>query len=299
MKLSSLIYEELIYWEVEVNDYKDVYSLVAKGFEEKTKISRKTIEDAFHERDKLGYTVSKNGFSIPHGRIEGFNDVILSIVKLKNPVKMNGQDVHFFFVLLTSKSGANLYLKTLAAIAKLIQVYGDEIKELKYTKDFIRFIDEKSIKLSEPVRVSEIMKKDPVTIKPEMTIREVVDIMKKTNIQFFPVVDDENTYLGKIDLIDILHIAYPEYILMINVLSFLTNFRAYEEFENKEKSFFIKDLFIPKEKENKTIYEDATIIELGFLIVKNRWHHVTVIDRNNKVVGVISDKDMVNKILRA
>ena len=51
-------------------------------------------------------------------------------------------------------------------------------------------------------------------------------------------------------------------------------------------------------KENKTIYEDMNIIELGFLIVKNHWHHVTVVDKKNKVIGVIAAKDMLNRILR-
>lgn len=297
MKFSSILQEELIFWNLNVNSLDEIYNKVSKAISTISKINPDNIKNAFLERDKLGYTIS-DSFAIPHGRIKGFNDIVISIVKLQNPIKLDNKDINFFFILLTSKQGSNLYLKTLAAVATLISRHGNKIKNFTSQKEFKNFIYENDIKLTEPVKVSEIMNDKPITVTIDMKISDVMDLMKKTGITFFPVVDKNDIYLGKVDIIDILKLSYPDYVLMMNDLSFLTNFRAYEEFEKKEMTNIVKDVFIPLSIERKIIYENVNIIELGFLIVKNHWHHVTVVDKKNRVIGVISATDMLNRILR-
>lgn len=297
MKLSSILRKDLVFWNIEAKNIDHIYDIVSNAISDISKVKQEEIKNAFIERDKLGYTIS-NGFAIPHGRIKGFDDVIVCIVKLKSPIILDNKDVDFFFILLTSKQGSNLYLKTLAAIATLISKYGKIIKNIETEKELHDFIHQNDIKLTEPVKVSEIMNDKAVVVTKDMKVSEVMDLMKKTGITFFPVVDKNNIYIGKVDIIDILKLAYPDYVLMMNDLSFLTNFRAYEEFEKKELTNTIEDVYIPLSKERKIIYEDINIIELGFLIVKNHWHHVTVVDKQNKVLGIISATDLLNRILR-
>ena len=129
------------------------------------------------------------------------------------------------------------------------------------------------------------------------TIASVGDKMKKYNIIFFPVVDNEGKYLGQINVLDILKLAYPQYVIMMTNINFLSNLRAFEDFQNQELKTKVKDIYT--ESADKTINMDANIIELGYILVKKHWHHLTVVDDENKVVGVVSSRTILQNVLRA
>jgi len=296
MKLVSLLNKDLIFWDLDVNNHEELYKTVAQKVSEKFDIKADSIFDAFINRDKLGYTVFPNGISLPHGRLENFNDLIIAVVKLKKPFEINQNQVDLFFMLLTSNVGSNLYLKTLGAFARTARNYADKIRNFKNEDEFYNFMEETGVKVNESVKAKDIMTENPFTVNLDDPLMQVMDLMKKSNHTFFPVVDSDKKYLGKIDLLDIFKIAYPEYILSLKDLSFVSNLRAYEEFAEKEKHMLVKDVF-KKEKE-KIIYEDQNILEVGFFFLKNHWHHVTVLDKENKVTGVISLNNILNNILR-
>jgi CBS domain-containing protein len=57
--------------------------------------------------------------------------------------------------------------------------------------------------------VSEFMNKKVYTVKPSTTLRELIQLMRKTNNHLFPVIDDERTMLGVVNYNDILNIFRP------------------------------------------------------------------------------------------
>ena len=296
MKLASLLNKDLIFWNLDVSNHNELYKIVSQKVSEKFDLKAESIFDAFIKRDKLGYTIFPNGISLPHGRLENFNDLIIAVVKLKKPFEINQNQVDLFFMLLTSNVGGNLYLKTLGAFARTAKEYGAKIKDFDNEDDFYDFIEETEIKVNDSVKVKDIMTENPVIVALDEPLVNVMDLMKKSNHTFFPVVDEQNKYFGKIDLLDILKIAYPEYILSLKDLSFLSNLRAYEEFAEKEKHMFVRDVVVTDK--NKVINEEQNIIELGFCFLKGHWHHVTVLDNENKVKGIISLNNILNNILR-
>ncbi len=297
MRLANLISKDLIYFKSDITDYQDIYRLMAKGIAHEFKKNENEIYQAFLERDKLGHTVLPGGFVIPHGRIENLNDVIVAIVRTEKPISVSNGEADMFFGILTGNIASNLYLKVLAGLARIAATKLDELKAQKTPSEIINFIEKQDIKIGEVVRVKDIMPKTVVYAHTDELICTIVDRMKQYDFTFLPVVDDQMKYLGTIDINDVMRLAYPAHLIMMNDLAFVTNLRPYEDFVNAEKNAYVREFY--QKNNDKIIHDDMSIIELGFLLTKNHWHHVVVVNNEKKVVGVVSTRTLLNNIIRA
>ncbi len=301
MKLSSFIHEELIVLnDDKIHSAEELFRKVSGMISDQFKLSRDEVFSSFMKRYDLGYDVFENRFALPHCRLENFNDLIFLIIKTRNKIEFSGGEADFFFFITTSNTGSNSYLKALAGLVRIIKDSGVELAEAGNTAEVMNIIKNSNVKLEEDVTVAEIMSREIFFAKPGQTVSHVLNIMKLKNLKFMPVVDEKNEYLGKLDLLDILDIAYPSYLFLMNNISFLNKLRSFEDFINKENDVLVKDVYVPANKGKKRIIrDDASIVELGFVFKKEHQQYLTVIDENDKVVGVVSMRDVLNKIIRA
>ncbi|MCX5804864.1 MAG: PTS sugar transporter subunit IIA [Proteobacteria bacterium] len=82
------------------------------------------VVDIVLEREKLGSTGIGDGVAIPHGKMKGINNILCVFGKSKNGVDFDAVDrkpVRIFFLLLAPEDSANLHLKTLSRISKLLR----------------------------------------------------------------------------------------------------------------------------------------------------------------------------------
>jgi len=296
MKLSHLLHKDLILWEEDFKDIEELYTRVSSMISAKYKIEKNDIMDAFLKRDALGYTVFPDKSVIPHGRIENFDDIIIVIVKTTKPILISKNYADIFYCILTSNSGSNRYLRTLASFAKISSEHAENIRKCSNGLEFKNYIHECDLELDNVIQIKDIIPDKVYTVKMNDTIETVADLMKKHNIIFLPVTDDENHYLGKIDVLDVIKIVYPEYMNLISNISFLKNLRAFEEFEEETKKRTVADHY--KKADKKTINQNESAIEIGYVLSKNNWHHITVVNDENKVVSVLSTRSFLNNILR-
>ncbi len=298
MKLSSLIHEELILWNDEkISNDKELFEKASQMAAEQFHLNKDEIYSSFIKRYELGHDIFDGQYAIPHGRLDNFNDLIILIIKTRKTIRFAQGEADFFFFLMTSNTGSNAYLKALAGIVKIIKGNKEKLKNLKSADELQDLIKASNIKLEEPLTVSEIMSKDIFTARPEQTVSHILNIMKAKNLKYMPVVNEKDEYIGKLDLLDVLDIAYPSYLFLMNNLSFLNNLRSFEDFIEKENDVLVKDVF--KAGHKRVIRYDASIVELGFVMKKEHMHYVTVVDENDKVIGIVSMRDVLNKIIRA
>jgi CBS domain-containing protein len=297
MKLSHLLHKDMILWEEDIQNIGDLYDKVSLMISSKHGIPKNNIMDAFLKRDALGYMVFPDKSVIPHGRIENFDDIIIVIVKTAKPILISKDYADIFYCILTSNSGSNRYLRTLASFAKISLEHAENIRKCTNSLEFKNYIHECDLELDNVIQIKDIIPDKVCTVKMDDTIETVADLMKKNNTIFLPVTDDENHYLGKIDVLDVIKIIYPEYMNLISDISFLNNLRAFEEFEDDAKKAKVADHY--KKAEKKKINQNENAVEVGYVLAKNNWHHITVIDDENKVVSVLSTRSFLNNILRA
>lgn len=85
-------------------------------------LDRKTVLQTLIERERLGSTGIGNGIALPHGRINGLDDVIGAVAVLAHPLQydsMDGKPIKLAFGLLVPAQANEQHLKILAHLAQL------------------------------------------------------------------------------------------------------------------------------------------------------------------------------------
>ncbi len=80
------------------------------------------VVDALMEREELGSTGFGGGVAIPHGKLDGLNNVFGMMVRLSDPIDfkaIDGKRVDVIFLLLSPPDAGADHLKALAAVSRL------------------------------------------------------------------------------------------------------------------------------------------------------------------------------------
>lgn len=125
MKLSQLIDESCVLPELKAKDKKGVLEeLVNALVAREPSIDKKALVRVLLEREHLGSTGIGDGVAIPHGKFPGITQPILSFGRSRKGLdfdSMDGEPVSLFFLLVAPENSANIHLKALAKIAKILK----------------------------------------------------------------------------------------------------------------------------------------------------------------------------------
>jgi nitrogen PTS system EIIA component len=297
MNLASLIKPELIFPHMQLNDKNAIYKFILEQMQKSypeldIDICLKGLED----REKLGSMVYPGGMSIPHTRVDGFTDLVIAIATFAKPLYFEKEEVRMVVMIITSAEKSSLYLKTVASFAKISSRFENIYKQINDSTKVFQIID--LIKMTDVDLEVNLLARDimmpAVTISIDSTVQQATDLMKMNHMGFLPVVNKTNHYLGEVNNLDIIRLSLPEYVFMMEDLSFLLNLEPFQEFLSKEKTMLINNIL----KAQKTVPPNSTMVEVVFIMLKHNLYHLTVAEKDGTVVGVITTKDIVEKILR-
>ena len=117
--------------------------------------------------------------------------------------------------------------------------------------------------------VKDHMTKDPYTITKDVVISKAVEIMRKNHFHRLPVVDDQGKLVGLV--------TANTTALSIYELNYLLS-------KTKVSDIMIKDV--------KTITQDVFVEVAAQTMLDNEISVLPVVDEKNKVIGIITDKDI-------
>ncbi len=115
-------------------------------------------------------------------------------------------------------------------------------------------------------KVMDFLKKEPITITPDASLREAAKLMKEHGIGFLPVVDEEGNLVGVLSERDITY-AFGE------------------GRENSKVSEVMRTNVIK-------VREDDTVAMAARLLSEYGIRHLVVVDKEGKLKGVFSIKDL-------
>jgi len=299
MKLSSLLDSRLI----EINDKIDSVEkalavLIGKICKNLNfKISPHKIIDSVKERELIRDTLLPDGIAIPHCRIDGFEDIAIAIFLPKRKIVENGITVKIIFLIITSRESSNIYLNTLSSIAKLSndKKIFNKLVEAQSPSEIISLLDESDIMIKKELNVSDIMNRCMISVTPETTMKELVDVLSINHISYIPVIDSENELVGEVEITDVISSGIPDYINMLGSLKFLATLEPFEEMLKNEEKILVKNIMRKPALEIKT---ETSIVELAFRLIKMKKCYSPVIE-NGRITGIVGLEDIVNKVLRA
>ena len=87
-----------------------------------TSLNKDTVSRILTERERLGSTGIGGGIALPHGRLNGINDCIAAIIRLKEPLNFDSPDAQPIILaigLLVPADASNKHLKILSSLATM------------------------------------------------------------------------------------------------------------------------------------------------------------------------------------
>jgi len=299
MLLSSYLDAQTIYFEASPKTKEEVYSEMVSRICRIHKLPScgKKLLDMILARDAVSTTAYATGISIPHVRMDGFNDTLISMCFLSNPIDHDGIPIKLVILIITDTSSSKLYLNIVSALLKLSKDT-EAIAKLNQVKDghgIIQTLKQLNITVKDKVTIGDIMIAKPVSVLPEATLRELSNLMSEHKVAGMPVVDKEMNYKGEVDVLNLLKVGIPDYMLMMDHLGFLSNFEPLEKLFATQDVKTVKDIM---STEDEPLKSSDSIIEAVFEMIQHKKRLFSVVD-NGKLVGVITAMDVFKKVFKA
>lgn len=299
MLLSSYLDSKTIFFESQpksrVEIYQDMAARICKHY--RLPDCGERLVDMILARDAQSTTAYPTGIALPHVRMDGFDDTLISICFLAHPIDYDGIPVSVIVLFITEKTASRIYLNIVSALLKLSKNQ-EAMKELSQQKDgtaLIAALKRLGITIKDNLTISDIMDINPVSVLPDAKLRDLTTVMSEHNQAYLPVVDERKRYLGEVDILCLLKVGVPDYLMMIDNLNFLSSYEPLENLFEQEDLLQVADIM---RKGERTLRPDSSIIEAAHEMIQNKKRHYSIV-QDGQLVGVVSAMDIFKKIIRA
>jgi CBS domain-containing protein len=144
----------------------------------------------------------------------------------------------------------------------------------------------------------DMMTKDVITVRPEMSIKDLAGLMAEKDIGGAPVVDATGRLVGIVTESDLIiqdaHLQYPTYIHLLDGFIYWPSSAAKfnEEFK-KALGATVADIMTV---DVATADENSTVEDLATMMVDKDIGRIPVVDSGGKVTGIVTKHDVVTAI---
>ena len=140
------------------------------------------------------------------------------------------------------------------------------------------------------MKVKEIMTKDVTSIKSSDNAKEALMLLFKMQISGLPVIDAQGKLVGMFTEKDILSQILPSYLEKVGRF-------VYEENPKSIKNKFQDLTNLPvsqlMRRDVITIDEEASLCEVGRIMLTQKIRRIPVLDKEKRVVGIVAREDIV------
>ena len=304
MKLSSYLNPRCIYLNLEGDTKEDIIGQMIdntakhdKTFNESVALIRKSV----FVREAEVSTAMGSGIAIPHARIDGYDDILISIGIMKEPIECDMADmrskdqVKIFFMITAETLKNKVILKIMSSITKIAlkdKVLLEKLKNAKTGAEVHDLLSHINVKIDK-ITAEDVM--DP-TIKP-VSLDDTLDNIARRLITEekpgFPVVDNNGYFLGEMTERELISFGMPDYTSVMDDLNFFTIGEPFEEYLKNEKTATISEIY-----RKKTIVVDrkTPIMEICLLMVNKGFTRIYVVEKG-KYYGTILRSHIIKKVL--
>jgi CBS domain-containing protein len=144
----------------------------------------------------------------------------------------------------------------------------------------------------------EIMNKKVITIKKGASINELSELLVNNKISGVPVLDENGSLAGIVSEGDIIvqnsDLHFPRYFKLLDAIIYLESLNKFKRSLQKHLATKVEDIMTVKVK---TADEDTPINEIADMMLDSRVNRLPVMDKNNKLVGIITRADIVKSMV--
>lgn len=149
MKITEMLRREFVLEQLKAGNKRDALAELAGVFAQgRMKVDSEAMLHVLLERERLGSTGIGDGIAIPHGKLPGLEEMVVSFGRSREGIAfeaMDGKPVHLFFLLMAPENSAGQHLKALAKISRMLKDanFRKSLLEAKLHEDLFRIILEK------------------------------------------------------------------------------------------------------------------------------------------------------------
>ena len=142
--------------------------------------------------------------------------------------------------------------------------------------------------------VSDVMSYNPISVKPEMPLKEAIKILAEQRISGLPVVNENEKLVGIVSETDLMWqesgATPPPYIMLLDSVIFLENPARYEKEIHKALGETVKDVMT---KNPLTTTPEQLLSTAAKVMHEHDIHRLPVLDENEKVIGILTRGDII------
>jgi len=149
MKIINLLTPERIMPDLHATNKRAVLEELSRTLVEgPDRLTLPAIMEVLLDRERLGSTGIGDNIAIPHGKLPQLSELRLSFGRSLKGVdfdSMDGKPSNLFFLLLAPVNSANLHLKALAKISRMLmsQTFRDNLMKAQGTEEIYHLIAER------------------------------------------------------------------------------------------------------------------------------------------------------------
>lgn len=302
MKLASILNPALVFCHLSGNSREELYSnmlsAAAKQMRENVDVENFASEMMRREDDlQIPYSM---GIALPHMRSAELHDLYILVGILDEPIKLKGNDadpVQIIIMSLISDSTSASYLKSLAAFSRYL-MKPENLAGLVACNDGMAVLSKlaaDNVLINKNITAEDLMTTKVPVIRIEDTLSQALDTFYREKVQVLPVVDSENRLVGQIDAVEVISSFIPEYIFMMENLNFLNSFEVFENIFKSEENLKVQDYVQPVKM---ILTSETPLIQFTIRLVRRESRAGFVVDKDNRLLGVVNIGNIVHKVLR-
>ncbi|SMC62868.1 PTS sugar transporter subunit IIA [Polynucleobacter kasalickyi] len=122
-ELAKILFEKQIFLDVQASDVNSLFRLASSNFSSQSHLNEDLIFNCLQDREKLGSTGLGLGVAIPHGRVKGLKNPLISFYRLEKGIDYGSSDsepVDISIFLLVPEVATQLHLELLSEIAQTL-----------------------------------------------------------------------------------------------------------------------------------------------------------------------------------
>ncbi|MDP2938559.1 MAG: CBS domain-containing protein [Candidatus Omnitrophota bacterium] len=140
------------------------------------------------------------------------------------------------------------------------------------------------------MKVKEIMTREIISVSPQMSAKEALEVLFKHRISGLPVIDENGKLAGMFTEKDVLTAALPSYVSKVGKFIYDENPKAIKRKMSQLDKIKVKDIM---RKEVVTTEENVTLCEVARLMLTQNARRIPVVDKNGIIKGIIAREDIV------
>ena len=142
--------------------------------------------------------------------------------------------------------------------------------------------------------VADIMTRDPITARPETSLKTVIQILAERRISGLPVLDAADKIVGVVSETDLMWqetgVTPPAYIMILDSVIYLENPAQYDRDLHKALGQTVGEVM---SRDPITTTPDQSIAAAAKLMHDRNVHRLPVLNDQDKVVGILTRGDII------